>query len=45
MNSLLAEIHNVFLFLKAVAEVAVFTGVGAGALITFGYELTTKRRA
>lgn len=45
MTSLLTEVHNVFLFLKAVGEVAVFTGLAAGSLIAFGYELTTKRRA
>lgn len=40
--SLLAEIRDFLLFLKAVAEVGFFTGLGAAALIAFGYELTMK---
>jgi len=42
--NLLHEVHDVFLFLKCIAEVALFTGFGVGSLIAFGYELQTKRR-
>jgi hypothetical protein len=44
VNSVFAEIHNIFLFFKMIFEVLVFTGLGAGSLIAFGYELQTKRR-
>jgi hypothetical protein len=42
--NLLHEVHEFFLFLKAVAEVGLFTGAGFGWLIAFGYELQSKRR-
>lgn len=44
MTSLLAEVHNVFLFLKCIVEVAFFTGLAVVPLVLLGYELQTKRR-
>jgi hypothetical protein len=44
MNSLLAEVHNVFLFLKCIVEVGFFTGLVLVPLVLLGYELQNKRR-
>jgi hypothetical protein len=44
MTSLLAEVQNIFLFLKCIVEVACFTGLALVPLIVLGYELQTKRR-
>jgi len=44
MPSLLAEIHDVFLFLKCIAEVGLFTGLAVSSLIVFGYEIATIKR-
>jgi hypothetical protein len=44
MPNLLAEIHNIFLFVKCIVEVAFFTGLALVPLIVIGYELQTKRR-
>jgi hypothetical protein len=44
MTSLLAEVHDIFLFFKCIVEVGFFTGLGVVPLILLGYELQTKRR-
>jgi hypothetical protein len=44
MTSLLAEIHNLFLFFECIVEVGFYTGLGLIPLIVIGYELQTKRR-
>ena len=44
MPDLFAELRNFFLFLEAVFEVLIFTGLGAASLVVFGYEITSKRR-
>lgn len=44
MTSLLAEVHNLFLFFECIVEVGFFTGLAVVPLIVIGYELQTKRR-
>jgi len=43
MTSLLAEIHNIFLFFECILEVACFTGLILVPVVVIGYELQTKR--
>jgi hypothetical protein len=41
----MTEVHNVAMFFEMILAVLTFTGLGAGALIVLGYEISTKRRA
>lgn len=43
--SILAEVHNLYLFFEAIVLAGVFTGLALVPFILLGYELATKRRA
>ncbi len=45
MNSLLAEIHNIGMFLQTLLTVGVYTGLILVPVVLIGYEMQGKRRA